>query len=190
MRNLISSLAFVAAAAFAALPSSAATLDIPGASLDYSTSVLGDVGDLLMFDAIGVVDDGGSLIDVLVDLTLTFEVADPSGTADAAIDILAGADLYLSGILSGISFEEDLLRLVFSGLTGSAAATFGSALQLEIFFLDPLGDNPLAALVDGSSYDVVAFGSDMAPIPLPASLPLLGGALGLLALRKRRKARI
>lgn len=188
MRNLLSSLAFLVVAAFAALPTQAATLDIPVATIDYSTSVVGDVGDLLLFGANGVVDDGVSFIDVSVDLMLSFEIANPYGTADAAIDILDGADLYLSGILSGIKFEEDLLTLVFSGLTGSAATIFGSALQLEIFFLDPIGSDPLRALVDGSSYDVVAFGSDVAPIPLPASLPLLAGALGVLALRRRAKS--
>ncbi|MBN2629647.1 MAG: hypothetical protein JXR75_03785 [Rhodobacteraceae bacterium] len=185
MRMLFATLALAATTAFTALPAVAAVLDIPGATADFLIAPAGDAGDFL-FDAEGILNDGTDFLPVDVRLALIFETADPYGTATAFVDISDMFGLVFSGLLSSIGYEEDLLKLVFAG---AGAGVFGDGLSLDLFFIDPVGSNPLAALVDGASYDIAALGQDVAPVPLPGSLPLLAGALGFMVLRRRMAAR-
>ncbi|GEM_PF-5721648 len=182
MRKLFATLALAATTAFTALPMHAAVLDIPGATAGFAIAPSGDIGDFL-FDAEGIINEGTDFLPVDVSFALTFETANPYGTADASLDIFDTMGAVFSGVLSTIGYEEDLLKLVF---VDSGAGVFGNGLALHLFFIDQVGSNPLTGLTDGTSYEIAALGQDVAAVPLPGSLPLLAGALGFMALRRRK----
>ncbi|WP_295044756.1 hypothetical protein [uncultured Paracoccus sp.] len=183
---------FLSAALFAALPLGAVAapvdspvIDVPVATGEFVS--FGGQGDFLAYDAPATGQGLPVLDGLLADLDLTFDLADPYGTADGAFWLRQGADPVLGGFLSAIAPSEDMLSLTFSDLTGDLAALFGSGLTVELFFFDMLGDDPLAALQSGGSYDlayVVEGAPQPAPIPLPAGGLLLLTGLGLIAMRR------
>ncbi|GFE48890.1 hypothetical protein So717_06430 [Roseobacter cerasinus] len=75
---------------------------------------------------------------------------------------------------------EDFLTLVFGSLTGADADLFGDTATVVFSFFAESLDNSVISPVTARVY------SDLAPIPLPASLPLLAvGGIALLGLRRR-----
>ncbi|MCO8146371.1 hypothetical protein NHN26_14170 [Rhodovulum tesquicola] len=186
MRNLLASLALSLAAAFPALSAGAAPIiDLPDGEAAFT--VFDGTGDLTLFGADALVNGSGLSAALTADLALVFDQADPYGTLDGFLDLYEGADLFLGGLLASVSAEEDLLTLVFDMLTGSAAALFGDALRVELFFNTEVGADPLAGLESGEVYKVVATGEgQLAPIPLPAGLPLLLAGLGAMLVLRRR----
>lgn len=104
-------------------------------------------------------------LDVFGDFTIS-SVADPF-----ALPILSGA-------LAKFDFDATSAALLFDTLGGTAGTLFGEQFLVEFF----LGSS------SGQEYggDVTVSAIAMSTIPVPASLPLLLGAVGVLAVSRRR----
>lgn len=117
--------------------------------------------------------------DIDVALSGAFDGADL--LADLLVSDSTGALLEGSGLRSpalDLDGEENLLSFVVTDLTGSDASTFPFGAQIDVRFSD--------ADDDGTVIDPVSVEISVAPIPVPASLPLLlVGAGALFALRRR-----
>ncbi|SOB99995.1 PEP-CTERM sorting domain-containing protein [Rhodobacter maris] len=183
MKKLLAALGCVVALAGPA--SAATTVDLAWGTADFAA--FNGAGDLMIWGADAYVF--GDTIDTpaLLDLMLSFDLANPVTTATGYLDLSFGGALLLDGMLGTITQQEDQLTMVFDGLTGTAASAFGPSLTFELAFVDPLGAAPVSALVDGTSYDVVGYGagSEAPAVPLPATLPLLLAGLGALGVRVR-----
>jgi hypothetical protein len=83
---------------------------------------------------------------------------------------------FVDGMLASISFIVNGMSTVVP------LADYG----VDMFSFD-ITSRP-AITFDGNTYGVNAIVKYLAPVPLPAGLPLLLGAVGLLALLRRRKA--
>lgn len=172
-----------------AAPVATPVIDVPSVTGEFVS--FGGYGDFVGFDAPatgqGFVANG----DLLADLSLSFDLADPYADTMGFFSLREGTDLRLDGVLGSITAGTDMLSLMFTDLTGDLASVFGDGLSVQMFFFDMLGDDPLAALMDGGSYEftyLVEGVSQPAPIPLPAGGLLLLSGLGLIALRKKRAA--
>ncbi|WP_136636741.1 VPLPA-CTERM sorting domain-containing protein [Pseudooceanicola onchidii] len=193
MKTALYSAAVLATSAWAAV---AAPLNLPTQPeptidffVDATASVFGGYADL-WFDtvALGSVVGAGPVLEVGVDVQLGFDVSDPYGTLTGALFTTDGADGFLDGDLVNVGFDTYVVELVFGNLTGSAASLFGDFALVELFFEDPYLNDPLAMLEDGETYAVYGVVSSVAPVPLPAGLPLMAGGFALLiGLRARRK---
>lgn len=86
---------------------------------------------------------------------------------------------FLDGILTSISY------IVTDSSTDADLAAYNVNLFTFDIFRRP--DGSPAVSFDGNTYGVNAIIKYLAPVPLPAGLPLLAGALGLLAFMRRRK---
>lgn len=114
-------------------------------------------------------------------LTAAFSISDASG-------VLLSSNSVIDGVLDDNPPDlagpvADSGTLVFDMLSGSATGLFGNTATIvfDLFSEDADSFGTIGAV----SAHVI---SDIAPIPLPASLPLLGGALlGAVALRRKRK---
>lgn len=176
------------AATLAAAPAMSATVLLPGevattpmlsapdARLDYQ-EFFGD-GDVSGF---GIAVDG-------VPGELSFGIGWSIGDLSIAFGGFAIDDIgttVLQGDLTAVGFVGDTLEFRFESIAGSEAATFGDAILMELDMGTalPLG---LASLEDGTSYDASATLSRIAPIPIPATLPLMAVALAGIAAARRR----
>lgn len=123
-----------------------------------------------------------------------FSLADPTTGLSGGFDIFDEDGFFLGGDLFAVGFIEDVIELQFNNLSGSGAGSFGTSVLALITFDDPLGANPFASLFDGDSLGASITISDVAsstvaPIPVPAGLPLLlTGLGGIVLLRRRNKA--
>ena len=186
-----------AGAAPLGLTPQAPAIEASGATIDYLE--LGDEGSLSAFGAAVDFADGvaaeGAELSFAVGVALDGDLVGATG----GFDVLGEGGVLLDGELSRVGFIEDSIELEFASLGGSLAESFGSTALLAVDFDDALGANPFEGLADGGSYlaalTVSALGSPggegpdtgaPAPIPLPASGLLLGGALAAFALRRRR----
>jgi len=159
-------------------------IDVPVATVDYLET--GSIGDLSIFGAEGLASGTSQAGDLFLDISFNFDTANPSDISGALFS-LDDNGAFLDGTLVRTGFDGDILELLFGNLTGSAADGFGNLARVDIFFVGPIpGTDPLLNLVDGTAYDVSATVSSVAPIPLPAALPLLLAGLGGLALLRRR----
>ncbi|TNC73681.1 hypothetical protein [Rubellimicrobium roseum] len=179
MKALLAAATLVGAG-LAGLPAAAVpVIDIPSAQAVFVAQ--GGAGDLL-FEGDAIAEGAGPLGNLRAIFALSFDLASPYDTARATLDLSDGNGLVLGGLAFSIGRGEDLLALTFDDLDGPAASIFGTALTFELFFLDPVGEDPLGGLVDGTTYDLAALGVGQdvpAPIPLPGSGVLLLAALAM-----------
>jgi hypothetical protein len=152
-------------------------------------------GDLSTFGAQVDFTDGVSPTGFTeIGFGIGFLLADPTTGATGGFDIFDEDGLFLDGELLAVGFTEDVIGLQFGNLGGSNASSFGSSVLASIAFDDALGANPFDGFVDGEYYGASITTSNVAdatvaPVPLPAGLPLLLTSLGgIVLLRRRRKA--
>ena len=165
-------------------------LESSTASSDFLQN--GDEGDLSSFG--GIIDSSaGVTLNGVAELGYFFAF-DPNdlGSAAAAFDIIDESnDVLLSDNLIDVGFRDNVVELLFDGLTGAAAGLFNTTALVEIEFDGLLGSDPFAFFEDGEAYAtrirVSNVLTDVTPIPVPASLPLMMAAMGGIALLRRRK---
>jgi len=122
----------------------------------------------------GVAPDG----DTALNFAIGYDLADPTGSFFGGFGILDESGEFLRGDVIAVGYTENVVEFQFGNLEGAAANEFGASVLMEIMFSDPLGDNPFASFADATLYRAAITVSDVAPIPLPAGLPLLLSALG------------
>ncbi len=166
----------------------AAMLAVP-APLLAATTIYETSGDVVLDPIFGFADYAGSNGDLSITITgaLFGDVLDASlVVADAGQALLESFDTVDFDI--DFSGASDTARITFGSLIGDAVALFGSTATVEFFFDPSAADVSLAPdfiFLEDVTAQVV---SDVAPVPLPASLPLLGAALvGFAALRRKQR---
>ncbi len=110
----------------------------------------------------------------------------------------ANVVINFSSAITSFAFELSTIRRFGGSATlqfsngDSATASFGDPLQFHGFVSDTAFTSVSILNPAGSDYilfDNVRFGGNVAPVPLPAGLPLMMAGVGALALLKRRKKR-
>jgi len=101
-----------------------------------------------------------------------FSLSDPTNTASGGFDVFDGNGLFLSGDLAAVGYTENVIEFQFDQLAGSAASNFGSSVLMMISFVDQLGANPFAGLVDGTFYDASVNIASVVSISEPATLSI------------------
>lgn len=166
-------------AASLGLTTAAPTIEASSASIAYLK--FGSDGDLSTFDATVDLTNGVSpAAPASIGFGVGFSLADPTVGATGGFDIFDANGSFLGGDLMAVGFLEDVIELQFGNLVGAGAGSFGASVLARIAFADPLGANPFASLVDGSSYAASITLSNIAAVrsvPVPATLPLLLTAL-------------
>lgn len=191
-----------ALAALTLLPAAAGA-----ASLGIDTlpaPVLGAEGEVLNSDVTGLVfqAEGGGSTDPApgagLDVALTAAI-EGDGTADSAALNAGSASggLFLGATLEAFGFVvgagPDVLEFRLSGLSGSAAGPFGVGVQGDVLatLTGEFGEDEAEAFGAGFGLDSTVSASlsvaPVAPIPLPAALPIAALALGGLMLAGRRR---
>lgn len=175
------------AAATLGLTTEAPSLTASAAFIDYFE--FGPDGDLSTFGALVDSTDGVSPVGFTeIGFGIGFALADPTTGATGGLDVFDDDGLFLAGDLLAVGLVEDVIEFQFGNLSGSGAGSFGSSVLALIAFDDSLGANPFASLVDGDSLGASVTISNVAPIPLPASvLLLLGGLVSIGAVGARRR---
>lgn len=110
-----------------------------------------------------------------VELTYAFDYAVDTGVIGERAGDDAFADAYFELDLNGLT------ELLFASSDLAFGPEFDSFSDsfVESFIVDPQGSLQLGMMAGASGY--------AAPVPVPAALPLLGSAMGLLAWRARRR---
>ena len=132
-------------------------------------------------------DDGADGLDISVTGSLTGGVL----SADLLVSDGTGSLLSSGSVLSSVfdiippdngAATQDTATIVFDALSGAETGLFGSTATVVFSFF---AEDESFGFIDTASVEVF---SDLAPVPLPASLPLLGAALlGAFAVSRRRR---
>lgn len=151
-----------------------------GFALDGAVEISDDVGGLLIANAFGAAL-GASGVAGLTDNAFDLLVVGDSlgGVAPTASLFIDGADGSVTGDLAGYFATSDFIELLFN-VTSDDFGLFGGRLLMVV-----TGDFSAAVFATDAS---VVINPAVAPIPLPASLPLLAGALAAVAAMRRRRA--
>ena len=120
-----------------------------------------------------------------------FCFAGASGCDDDGEIVFSGAVTNLMFEVDGGQTGDNVIITAFNGLSALSAFNITSNESLDLSFLgeitrltfDDQNSTSLGFAYRGFQFDQVA------PVPVPASLPLLLGSAGLLAALRRRKAR-
>lgn len=128
-----------------------------------------------------------------VDLAVNYGLDDPAGTIEGALSVYAEDDatseLLFGGGLSAFGTDGEIVQFAFDDADGTTGGLPASVLVELIFDAGLPADDPLSGLSDGQTYAVTGSIENIAPIPLPATLPLVGGGLlALVGLGRRRRA--
>jgi hypothetical protein len=117
---------------------------------------------------------------------------DPSGPTISGIDLLIGGvgeggfdplQEFLTGLSTQVEVGSDYLAVLFGGLTGQGQPSFG---KRALVVISNIVGTPGPGGVVSATGDITV--SAVSVIPLPATAPLLLGALGAVALVRRRRA--
>jgi hypothetical protein len=179
----------------AAAAAQAATLDTVtpaagGAQRIFDVNV-GYVGSSNLLDAVGVDSDvfiGGRI-------SAAGAAFDSAASDLLLLDPVDFSDV-LTGSLSDVRISDDLIELLYDVTSdNSAGGLYGALVRATIAFAPGAftADNALTSLNDalfglGASVTLTAV-AESAPVPVPAALPLLIGALGFVAAVGRRRNR-
>lgn len=153
-------------------------------------------GGELLIDASDPNDILGDFFDDFIDgldISVTGSLVGPTLSASLLVSDASGSLLSSSSVLSSVlniiapdngTATQDSATIVFDTLLGSETGLFGSTATVVFTFFAE--DDDGTGYIDTASVEVF---SDLTPIPLPASLPLLGGALlGAFAMSRRRRS--
>ncbi|WP_300015075.1 hypothetical protein [uncultured Roseobacter sp.] len=144
---------------------------------DAATGFFGEFIDF-DFDDIDVAVNGEQIGGTLVSDLL---ISNLNGDTLLASASLASSVLIINPVNTDATETEDFLTLIFDTLSGDDADLFGDTATVVFSFFEETQDNGLFSPVGVEVF------SDVAPIPLPASLPLLGLAVvAMVGLRRRR----
>ncbi len=181
--------------------SAAATLGLTTGAPSFSSSTafidfldFDPDGDLSTFGVEVVATDGVTPVGLTeIGFGIGYSLADPTGDFSGGFDIFDEDGEFLAGDLLAVGFTEDVIEFEFGNLTGSGAGDFGASVLALIAFDDPLGMNPFNGFLDGDSLGASitvlnVVDTSVAPVPLPAGLPLLLGGIGILAIARNRKS--
>ena len=159
--------------------------------LDTTTPLLtadDAVVDFLTFGSDGDLSTFGAEITTFDGLTpngfteLSFGVGvslgDPTTGLAGGFDIIDAGGLFLIGDIVALGFADDLIEFQFGNLSGPGAGAFGDTVLASINFVDPLGPDPFANLVDGAFYQASITLANVVAVPEPAALALLLAGLG------------
>ena len=148
------------------------------------------LGELSVFGEVDASFGVDAAVGAELSLFVTFDpTSDAVATASGDFSLIDPQtfDELLGGTAQAFGFEEDIIELFFADLTGSLAPSFNDGLLAEIFFLDPLGtEEPFTGLFDGEVYETSVSLTNIAPIPLGTTLPLLLSGLAAIAMLGRR----
>jgi hypothetical protein len=147
-------------------------------------------------EAVTIVDEGDGPYDITTDTLFTGEVDNPTGGAGSYIvDFTSSQDplpaTAAASVTEGVLGTFTDLTMEWQDASGTALATtpvFDPVTRLETTFASPNLAQSLAFSWTGSTAEQ-GFDFEVSPVPLPAGVWLMLGALGGLAgLRHRRKA--
>lgn len=145
---------------------------------DAATGFFGEFIDF-DFDDIDVAVNGEQIGSTLISDLL---ISNLNGDTLLESASLASSLLSINPVNSDGTETEDFLTLIFDGLSGDDAGLFGDTATVVFSFFEETQDNGLFSPVGVEVF------SDLAPIPLPASLPLLGfGVAAMVGLRRGRR---
>ncbi|MGF1553376.1 MAG: hypothetical protein ACFBWO_12900 [Paracoccaceae bacterium] len=137
-----------------------------------------------------LVPSGGGPSSGPLDTLLLVDV-DPDGVVGAFGGLFAATDDatfedVLVGEVATVSPGDDLVRLTLEDLDGTAAALFGASALVTL--AGALGADAALLFGSGEAFAAtVTVEEAVAPIPLPAPALLLAGALGSVAMLRRRR---
>lgn len=197
MLNKMKTILAATALSVAASAGTAATLNLdttdPILTASSVSVEFSEIG-VFAFSAFGEIDgSAGIATDGLTELFLDAEVtsSDPFTADFGTLDVSDETDFVVLGDLVDFGFTDTSLEFLFDTFDGRFAADFGAQVLVEFTLARGSNLTFLSGLEDG---DVVEGGLtlsavDLAPIPLPAGLPLLlAGLGGFWVLRRRQTA--